>query len=445
MSGRPPRKQSRVPRTRTGRLVRLGLTAGELLVGGLVEGARRAAGRKPDGIANAFLSTANARRLAKRLAHMRGAAMKLGQLLSMEGEHILPPEFAEALSMLQASADTMPAAQVHRLFGREYGKGWEARFSEFDDEPVASASIGQVHRAVTVDGREVALKIQYPGVAKSINSDVDNLALFLQAARILPVEFDLKGLLKEAKRQLRQEADYLAEAKYLEHYGELVRDEPEFRVPAVHRDLTTTRILAMEYLEGEPLESLGRVGVPQETRDRIGTLLEHLLFRELFEFRVMQTDPNFGNYLVDAYGEHVVLLDFGSTMTLEPGFTSHYARICRAIMDGDDAAVRAAARDIGYLHEKDSPAQTDRVMAMLRLICEPLVHEGPFDFAASDLPMRARDAGIDLIFRSGEFRAPPPATAFLHRKLIGSFYICAKIRARVDVRSLIQPLLEQAA
>src|SRR5690606_11507044 len=136
----------------------------------------------------------------------------LGQLLSLESADVLPPELTEALAILRESADTMPPTQVRRVLGRAYGRGWEARFRHFEWEPVAAASIGQVHEAITVDGRRLALKIQYPGVARSIDSDVDNVATLLRLARLLPVELDVRGLVAEAKRQLRQEADYRIEA-----------------------------------------------------------------------------------------------------------------------------------------------------------------------------------------------------------------------------------------
>jgi predicted unusual protein kinase regulating ubiquinone biosynthesis (AarF/ABC1/UbiB family) len=293
----PGRRQSRVPVTRTGRLFRMGLTAGGMAMGGLAEGLRRATGKAAGTATSALLSGANATRLAKRLAHMRGAAMKLGQLLSMESSHVLPPEFAEALAVLRASADIMPQTQVKRIMGRAYGKGWEQRFAEFEYEPAASASIGQVHRAVASDGRVMALKIQYPGVAKSIDSDVDNLAMFLNMARILPRELDVSDIIDEAKRQLRQEADYLTEATNLERYGALLADDERFVVPRVHRDFSTHRVLAMDWVEGEPLDQLIRDDVAQEIRDGIAVAIQDLTFRELYEFRFMQTDPNFANYL----------------------------------------------------------------------------------------------------------------------------------------------------
>ena len=156
-----------------------------------------------------MFSVRNAERLAARLANLRGAAMKLGQLVSLQGEDVLPPEFAQALAVLRSEAAPMPAAQLRRVLGREYGKGWERRFAHFDFEPVAAASIGQVHRARTRDGRDLALKIQYPGVARSIASDVDNVAALLRLFNLLPLDLDVAGIAAEAKRQLAQEADYL--------------------------------------------------------------------------------------------------------------------------------------------------------------------------------------------------------------------------------------------
>ena len=212
-----------------------------------------------------MLSAPNARRLAERLARLRGAAMKIGQLVSMQGADVLPPEFAQALAVLRSQAVPMPATQLRRVLGREYGAGWERRFARFDMEPVAAASIGQVHRAVAADGRSLALKIQYPGVARSIASDVDNVAALLRLINLLPVELDVAGMADEAKRQLIQEADYLSEARFLEQYARLVADEAGLLVPRVHCDLTTTRIMAMDFVEAEPLEALAEA--PQARRD----------------------------------------------------------------------------------------------------------------------------------------------------------------------------------
>jgi len=397
-----------------------------------------ARGEAPD-FRGALLSAPNAKRLAERLARLRGAAMKIGQLVSMQGEEMLPAEFAQALSVLRSQATPMPQQQLRRVLGREYGAGWERRFTAFDHEPVAAASIGQVHRATTADGRDLALKIQYPGVSRSIASDVDNVAALLRLFNLLPLDLDVDGIADEAKRQLMQEADYLSEAGFLEHFGALLADEPTLLVPRVHRDLTTTRILAMDFIEAAPLDVL--ISAPQNLRNAIGTVLERLLFRELFEFRTVQTDPNFANYLYQARSGRLVLLDFGATRHFDTEVVANYARISRAVIDGHRDAVAREALRIGYATADDPPERIEAVVDMCLLACEPLRHVGRYDFGASDLPVRMRDLGFELAIRQRLLRPPPPETMFLHRKLVGSYLLLARLGARVDARSLILPFL----
>jgi predicted unusual protein kinase regulating ubiquinone biosynthesis (AarF/ABC1/UbiB family) len=427
--------------------VRLGLAATEMAVGGAVEGLRRmtSGSDAAAGATSVFLTSGNAKRLAQRLAHLRGAAMKIGQLLSLESGDFVPKEIAEALAILRASATPMPRRQLRGVLGREWGKGWEARFAELDEEPIAAASIGQVHRARTRDGRDLALKVQYPGIARSIDSDVDHAMTLVKLARFLPGGYDLDPIVAEAKRQLHQEADYLAEARFLTRYRRLFGDEPGVVVPLVHDDFTTKRILAMDYVEGEPLAALADEGVSQRMRDEIGAKIERLLFRELFELGLMQTDPNFANYLWQRRTHRLVLLDFGSTREFPRAMVEKYRRTCRAILAHDRDGIRDGAFAIGYLAPDDSPAMIEAAIDVIQLVCEPLVHRGPYDFAASDLPSRAAAQGMELIFKQGLIRPPPPETTFLHRKLAGAFFLCAHIRARVDVNALIGPFVAPEA
>lgn len=434
------RRSSSVPVGRLERLARMGALAGGFALGGLAEGAKRLVGAG-EGTGNVFLTASSATKLAKRLSRMRGAAMKLGQLVSLQGDDLVPPEFAGAMALLRQSADVMPAEQLRRVLGREYGKGWRDRFARFDEEPVASASIGQVHTARAANGRELVIKVQYPGVAKSIDSDLDSLAALLTITHVVPVEVDVAGIVAEAKRQLKQEADYGQEAEHLRRYRRLVKAaEPDCRVPRVHEDLSTTRVLAMERMDGAPIESLGEGDVAQSRRDAMGALLLRLALRELFEFRFVQTDPNFANYRVDAEGR-LVLLDLGGAREYDEAFTESLRGLLVALHRGEHGRLAESCREVGFLRDDDPPARCDALVEAALLVSEPLRHRGAYDFWASDLPSRVNAARLDLVLRRGYRRAPPPRTLFLLRKFVGTYLLCAAVRARVDVGAVARPFL----
>jgi aarF domain-containing kinase len=435
-------RRSRIPSGRLERLARIGWLAGEVTLGGLAEGARRWLSSSTD-INNIFVTRRNAQRLARRLSSLRGAAMKLGQLLSLEGDDYLPPEITGALAILRADAHAMPDAQLRRVLGHALGKGWEGRFQQFGMEPVAAASIGQVHFAITTDGRELALKIQYPGVARSIDSDVDNLASILRLSRLLPGQIDLSALLVEAKKQLRQEADYRAEAAHLCRYARLLCDDAAFIVPGVHGDFTTAHVLAMDFVGGIPLDQVS--DFPQALRNRIGAHLYRLLFRELFEFRFVQTDPNFANFLLVPENEQVALLDLGAARDVPERLSRLYAQLFRATIERDRVGSARAMEEIGFVDPSERRERVEALVDFFFIACEPFRHRGVYDFGNSDVPPRVRAAGAQLTARHGFFRAPPPDTVFIHRKLAGTFLLCARLGACLDVRALLGPFLDGPA
>ena len=411
-------------------------------MGALAGGLRRVTGVRELG--STLLDEAGARRLARRLARLRGAAMKLGQMLSLAGEDVLPPEVGRALSVLRAEADAMPPSQVRRVLARAYGRNWQDRFRELDMEPVAAASIGQVHRATALDGRRLALKIQYPGVVRSIDSDVENVASVLRLARLIPQGADLSELLAEAKRQLRRETDYRIEAGMQSRYRKLVADRDDFIVPRVYDDLTTERVLAMDFIEGVPLDRVHGEAYPQRLRNRIGSLLYELALSELFDFRFLQSDPNFANYLLLPADRRLALLDFGGTREVPPLLARRYARVLGAAAENDRAVLRRALEEIGFLAADDGEERVRLYLELFLVGFEPFRHRGAYDFAASSAPVRVRDIGVRLAFTTGRFRTPPPDTVFLHRKLAGMFLLCTRLGARVDVRSLLLAALERA-
>jgi predicted unusual protein kinase regulating ubiquinone biosynthesis (AarF/ABC1/UbiB family) len=387
------------------------------------------------------LSPEHTRRLADRLGHMRGAIMKLGQLVSMDGNDILTPESAEILSGLRDSAQPMPIGQLNAVLSQELGADWDRRFRRFDFTPMAAASIGQVHRAETRDGRLLAIKIQFPGVRESIDSDIDNVAFLGITLGLAPGTMDIAPLLEEARLQLHREADYRAEAQSLEHYAELVGDDPDFQVPRVHPDLCTDRVLAMDLAPGIPVDRLADRNYRHAERDRAARLLVRLLLREMFDFGLVQTDPNFSNYLYDTESGRLALLDFGATQPVAPALTAHYRRMAQASIAGDLDAVRESAVALGYLDPDASPERAASIAELIALSGEPLRHPGLYDFGASDLFERIYVQGRDLFFQDAFGRRPDPATFFLHRKFVGTFMLCRRLRARLDLGELMADYL----
>ena len=430
---------SSVPRGRFERLAHLGGLAGRVAGGMLAEGMRQVAKGNLPRAADLVLTPANARRVAEKLSELRGAAMKVGQLLSMDAGDILPAELATILARLRNDARPMPMSEVVAVMQESFGQGWEQHFKRFSFTPMAAASIGQVHAAISQSDRRLALKIQYPGIGQSIDSDVDNVAILLKVSRLVPDGLDLQPLLQEAKRQLHEEADYLLEAGHLRRFAIALEESPEFLVPGVDEDLTRENILAMDFLEGEPIESLATA--TQATRDRVVELLLELLFRELFEFRMIQTDPNFANFLYNTTTRQLGLLDFGATRHYPVLVTEAYRGLLEAALREDHAAMSESAQAIGYFKKDIHAQQRAAVIQLFVLATEPARTHGRFDFGASDLAGRIRDAGMALSFDQGYWHTPPADAVFLHRKLGGLYLLAARLRARVDVRIILERYL----
>ena len=423
-----------MPEGRAERIAKLGSMLAGIAGETAMEVLRRAAGRG-DRDASLLMSPANARRLVDTLADLRGAAMKLGQLLSIQGQELLPEPLSEILSELQSQGRLMPARQVRDVLSQELGPEWERRFAEFDLEPLAAASIGQVHAAEAADGRDLAVKVQYPGVERSIAADVDNLVVLLRMTLLLPPEIDLERLAPELKRELRREADYRREAQSTELYRELVGADAGVFVPRVHADLSTARVLTTDRVRALPIEDLRSREHTQERRDAMGEKLLRLVFRELFEFRFVQTDPNFANYLFEPKHERVALLDFGSVRSLSRRWCVAYARLVTATVEGDPARVVSVGEETGFLRGSESPEARRAFIELSGLIAEPLRSAMPYDFAGSDLAERVRASGVDAYTRQGLPR-PPTELIFVHRKIAGSYLLLAHIGARVDCRAL---------
>lgn len=432
--GTPEENSAPVPHGRWSRLARLGSLAGGVAGNMLAEGARQFAQGKRPKIQQLLLTPANARRVADQLAQLRGAAMKVGQLLSMDAGELLPPELADILARLRADAIPMPMSQVVKVLNTNWGEGWDRHFEHFSFTPMAAASIGQVHFGQRKDGRHLAIKIQYPGVRQSIDSDVDNVATLLRVSGLLPKTLDVKPLLEEAKKQLHDEADYRREGACMMQFAGLLADADEFMVPEMHDDLTTENILAMTRLDGVAVESLSHA--PQAERDRIISQLFRLLFREIFEFRLIQTDPNFANYRYAAASQQLMLLDFGATRVYPAAMIDSYRHLMLSAIADDRSAMNQAAQAIGYFQSDIKEGQRQAVLDIFALACEPLRQAGEYDFGSSDLALRIRDASMVLGMDRDFWHTPPADALFLHRKLGGLYLLAARLKARANLHEI---------
>ena len=432
-------RSSAVPRRRASRLAKLGGLATSIAGNVVVEGTKKLASGERPKLNDLLLTPRNATRVADELSKLRGAAMKLGQLISMDAGDVVPPEIADLLVKLRASAHAMPPRQLRRVLNENWGTDWLKKFARFDVNPIAAASIGQVHRAKTKDGRDLAIKVQYPGVDESIDSDVDNVAALIGVSGILPKQIDLKPLLEQAKAQLHDEADYEKEAAFLKRYGELLENTDDFLVPRLHEDLTTRTVLAMDYVSGVPIESLEDAA--QDERDRIVSLMIDLMFRELFEFRLIQTDPNFANYLYDRGTNRIVLLDFGATKELSNDQSAAYLEVMRAGLAKDDEAIKRAGLALGMFEETVSDEHLTLLMEIIHTTFEPFHQSEPYDFGATDIAERIREQGVTLRRDAGFWHIPPVDSLFTHRKFGGIYLLASRLKARVDVAGLLKRYL----
>jgi predicted unusual protein kinase regulating ubiquinone biosynthesis (AarF/ABC1/UbiB family) len=391
-----------------------------------------------------LLTPGNAARVAEQLSQLRGAAMKLGQMISMDAGDMLPPEWTAILARLRDNAYHMPPAQLDRVLAAEWGRDWRRRFAHFQAHPIAAASIGQVHRARLPSGEELAIKVQYPDVRDSMDSDVDNVATLLRVSGLIPKELDIVPLLGEAKRQLREEADYLREGAMMERYAERLAGDPAFVVPKLYPELTTANVLAMDFLSGVPVESLETA--PQEVRDGAMRSLVAQVLRELLDWGLMQTDPNFANYrwqpdTGEENGGRLVLLDFGATREVPAATAEGYRRLLAAVLSGDRAAVRGAALSAGFLGEAAVARHEGPVDRMIDAILGELARGDPFDFGDRAFVSTLRDEGVSLARDRETWHLPPADTLFVQRKISGTALLAARLKARVEVRALVAPYI----
>jgi len=427
-------RESRVPESRFGRLWQYGGLATSMAFGAVGEGFKRFTGSGADG--SLMLSEANVNRLVDKLSKMRGAALKLGQMMSFQDSKVLPATINTILQRVQDSADYMPPSQRNQVLARSLGEDWRDLFSSFEERPFAAASIGQVHKATLAsNGKDVAVKVQYPGVRNSIDSDLNNLSLLLTASRLLPKGLYLDKTIANARTELGWECDYEREAEACIRFRQLLSEEQAtFAVPEVYLEACGPDVLTAEFMHGKGVTKI--TDLSQDERDWIGTHVLRLCLRELMEWRFMQTDPNWTNFLYNRSAQKLELLDFGASRDFPSKFIEPYVSLLIAASKGDRDTCRDRSIELGYLTGNESNEMLAAHVDSILTLSEPFNETAPevYDFEDQTITDRVR-ANIGLMLR--ERMAPPPEETYsLHRKLSGAFLLCARLKSKIRTRDM---------
>src|SRR3954471_15528901 len=383
----PPPEAGKLPTGRLARTARVGgLVTGQGLRWAGMRTANRVRTPERAAAAQSERTAAAVQQLVDQLGQMRGAAMKVGQMISMVDLDGLPEEeqdeLRRTLAALRDDVPPVPFADLEKLMRQEFGGPMQRVFCDFDERAFAAASIGQVHRATTVDGDDVAVKIQYPGVAEAVDTDLRNATLLLPLVKRLAPGLDAKALAAEMRERIAEELDYELEAQNQRRIERLLRGHPFVRVPRVDTSLSTRRVLVSEYVEGERFEEVRRADEAQ--RDHYGEIVFRLYFGLLYRDRIALGDPHPGNYLLCPDGR-VCFLDYGLLRDVDVSRVAAERAIARAVRDGDAEALKAALRSGGYLPDGRADAvDADFARSLMRMAIKWYAVRGMRRFSPAD-------------------------------------------------------------
>ena len=415
--------------TRTARLARLPVG----FAGRTALGTGKRLGGRPAELVTREIQQRTADQVFRVLGELKGGAMKLGQALSVF-EAALPPEIAEpyraTLTRLQESAPPLPARTIHKVLAGDMGEQWRASFAEFDDQPAAAASIGQVHRAVWHDGRQVAVKIQYPGAGRALTSDLNQLSRFARLFSALMPGLDAKPLLAELRDRVAEELDYRLEAAAQQAFAAAYAGDPDVCVPGVV--CVSDHVLVSEWLDGIPLARIIAGGTAAQ-RDRAGIMMIRFLFSGPARVRLLHADPHPGNFRLLA-GGRLGVLDFGAVDRLPDGFPPIFGRVLRLMHDGGDLAkLEDEFRSHGYLRDGVS-VDLAALRAFLATLAEPSRGES---FRFSREWLRTQTMQASALRSSSVLRRLnlPPSYMLIHRVLAAGLGVLCQLECEAPFRA----------
>ena len=443
---------SAVPSSRFSRAMGFASLGAGLVMGTVSELARRSLllGRASTTSSNGnndplvFSNDANAQRLSDSLRRMRGAAMKLGQMLSIQDESIAPVALTNALAQVRKGAEAMPRHQLMQQLEEQWGDNWRQKI-DMEELPFAAASIGQVHRGTLANtiATRVAVKVQYPGVADSIDSDLSNLSMLVSATGLAPRGLFLDNVIRVGREELIIECDYRREATNQKRFQSLISSDANlvanrFIVPNVIDELCTDRILVTELVRGGTIDKV--INLDQQERNRIGHAIMRLTMLELFVWRFMQTDPNWGNFLYDVRTRTTYLIDFGASREYDVEFVRGYMNIVIANANRDEKSLMEESIRMGFLTGEENDIMLEAHKLSGYCLGEPFQSYEPYDFQSSKITSRISEHGS--VFLQHRLTPPPEEVYTLHRKLAGAYNLCIKLGAKISCRELLDEIIE---
>lgn len=399
-----------------------------------------------------------AQNLATELGELKGSLMKAGQMLSVYGEHFFPPEVNQLLRQLHQDSPPVEWSVIKKIIPTQLGPE-KMDLLEIQHESIGTASLGQVHQAkIKNTNTLLALKIQYPGIDKAIDSDLKALKSLLSVTKILPKDFNSEPIFQEVREMLVQETDYETEAQLTQRYGDYLNGDVRFVVPRVFPEFSNRKILATSFEKGLRVDDPLIQNLSQDRRNRLGLHFMELYFKELFDWKLMQTDPHFGNYKirVDQKGQdQLVLLDFGASKQLPESFMGPYHRMLKALFYNDILGFEQAAHDLQFLQDNDDPELKKLFADLCFNLVEPFLDpndprcrhdfmddQGLYDWNKTDLPQRSSKKAFTII-QKFKWRTPPKEIIFLDRKAAGVFIFLSHLKVKVRGRELLESYLQR--
>jgi len=394
--------------------------------------------------------------IAKELGELKGTMMKIGQGLSMYGEHFLPEKANTFLKSLQYQSPPLDWESIETTIEKELGLKASSEL-EIEETAIASASLGQVHKAtIKKTGEVIALKVQYPGVDSAIRSDVKNLKRVFSIAKIFPSEMKLDSIFEEIKMMLYQEIDYKIELEWTKTVYENLKDDDRYIVPKVYPEYSTAKILATSFIDGHTIDSPKVKALTQEKKNELSySFLSHYL-NELFLYHVVQTDPHLGNYRINIDEKtqkcRLVLFDFGAMRQVPEHFERPFKNIIQAALENNKENVIKFGIELGYLKTDDKEDLKERYFQLCRMITEPfrvnelepsacISENNEYIWKKSDLPMRVAKAGTEVA-KNYKLRTPPKESIFLDRKLGGTFVFLSVLDFKANADDWIKDKLK---